>query len=118
MSRTSFHGTFWTGDSGAVLDVLRAWLRNDALDKKVRMSGIEIVHEGPGIYVFCQEAPVGLGRQPYYQIEGTVDATPDAGAERLRPLLELSRDKGVEFSLEYVPIDDNGTEIGDEISLE
>lgn len=117
MDHTSFHGSLRGGDFDALLGVLRAWLQTDAFKIQDRLAGMEIVHEGAGISVFCQEDTPAPDRRPRYLIEGTIDAAPEAAAERLRPLLHLCRDKGIEFSLEYVPVDEDGQEIGDEVRL-
>ena len=116
-SRISFHGTLRTSELDSVLAILRGWLRDDTLEAKLRLSGYEIAHEAEGFEMFCQEASGG-GGTPRYLLEGSMEATQEAAAERLRPLLQLSADRGVDFSLEYVPVDEDGGEAGDEVSLE
>lgn len=117
MEQTSFHGSLDDGDFEAVLGVLRDWLRTDAFKIQDRLAGMEIVYEADGIYVFGEEDTPGPNRKPRYLIEGTIKAGPEAAAEWLRPLLHLCRDKNIKFNLEYVPMDEHGQEIGEEVSL-
>ena len=50
-------------------------------------------------------------------MEGTIEAPPETAAQWLRPLLSLCQDRNIVLKLEYVPVDEEGQEIGDEISL-
>jgi hypothetical protein len=117
MPSTSFHAWLSGGDFAAVLDMLRAWLQTDDFKIQDRLAGMEIVHDANGLYLFCHEGRPTSDSRPNFLMEGTIGASPEAAAERLRPLLQLSAARQIELSLEYVPIDENGQEIGDEISL-
>jgi hypothetical protein len=117
MQRTSFHAWLSGGDFETVLGMLRAWLQTGDFKIQDRLAGMEIVHDADGLYVFCHEGRPTSDSRPNYLMEGKIDANPEDAAERLRPLLQLSESRHIELSLEYVLIDENGEEIGDEISL-
>ncbi len=117
MPSTSFHGWLSGGDFDTVLGMLRAWLQTDDFKIQDRLAGMEIVHEAEGFYLFCHEGRRRPDQPPNYLMEGKIDAPTEAAADRLRPLLQLAQARQLEFTLEYIPLDEDGQEIGDEISL-
>lgn len=117
MSTTSFHAWLSGGDFDTVLDLLRAWLKTEDFKIQDRLAGMEIVHESDSLYLFCQEGRPTRDGLPNYLMEGKIEAGAEAAAERMRPLLTLSEARHIDFSLEYVSLDENGQETGDEISL-
>ena len=115
--KTSFHASLTNAGFSTVLGVVSAWLDTDDFKIQDRFAGMEIVHEADGVYLFCQESLPARAGSPSFLLEGTIDASPEVAVEWLRPLRRLCETRGVELQLEYVAVDDNGQQVGDEISL-
>lgn len=119
MNRTAFYGTLYTGDFEVVQRLLQAWLGAENLNVKIRLSGEEITtEENDDFYLYCHNALGSQGTTPYYLLEGNTSAGPDATRQRLEGLLNLCREQGVNCSLEYVEVNEDGDEVSEQFLLE
>lgn len=118
MGKLAFYGILESGDLQKVSRLLGEWMAAERLDVKVRLGGEEIVCESDKVYFYCQTGTPSPGGEPRYLLEGQLSGTPEEARELLERLLASCKREGITSRFEYVPVDDDGNEIGDQIFVE
>lgn len=116
-NRTDFSGILHSGASETVLSVLGEWLKTDDLNAKQRISGLEIVYEDKNIYMYCYEDSDKLRNQEKFILEGHAEFDPDQTRIILERLFRLCQAAEMRCVLEYVEVDEDGEEIGEELRI-
>lgn len=116
MDKVNFYGSIWTGDHEVVAALIEQWLGVPKV--KIRLSGEEIVYEDPSRYVYCYNAVDVEGVGPSFLLEGHVEGSPDEARELLERLAKACQDRGIKCSFDYVQVDSDGEQIGEEHHLE
>lgn len=114
MTQINFYGRIESRDVAVVRHLLQAWLGAERLDEKVKLSGDQLVYEGEDLYVYASEAAAGA---PYFLLEGHRRAALDEVGQWLQRLLADCVLRGVDAALEYVAVDGDGREIGEQHSV-
>lgn len=114
MAKTEFHGSIETGDAALIAAALREWLGTNALDEKVRLSGVEMVHEDESSYVYCYDSLATGGRPASHLIEGHLQLAPAEARARFVQLVSSLGARGVSSSVDYVEVDEEGEWLGEE----
>lgn len=117
MDRVSFYGSIKTGDRQIVARLLGDWVKSRELDVRIRLSGVEIVYEDEAVYLYCYEAAIDPGQKPFYLLEGNMAGTLDDANARLSQLLQSCKERGIACTLDYVLVNENGDQVGEELSL-
>ena len=114
MTQTNFYGRIASGDVAIVRQLLQTWLGTERLDEKVKLSGDQLVYEDDQVYVYASAA---AGASPCFLLEGHRHAALDEVRLWLQRLLAGCVVRGVDATLEYVAVDDNGQEISEQYSV-
>ncbi|WP_040776356.1 hypothetical protein [Nocardia pneumoniae] len=115
MAITSYHGTFYTDSPEIMEQILRSWLSVDDLQMKPHR-GFQMHYETDGFELYCYDAG-GPGGPTYFLLEGRIEDTPDIATARLGKLAEHSRNVGLEFSIDYEEVDEEGNPLTAEKTL-
>lgn len=117
MNRIAFYGVLGTGDAPLAAAVLGKWVKA-SLVPKVRIGGVEIDHEDERVSLYCHEASVKPGGPPELLLEGSMAGTLEEAKASLVELRDSFRARQVRADLEYVEVDDDGQEVGEQVSLD
>ena len=111
MTQTNFYGRIASGDIAVVRQLLQTWLGTDRLDEKVKLSGDQLVYEDDRVYMYASAAAT---RAPCFLLEGHRRAALDEVRPWLQRLMASCVACGVDATLEYVAVDDDGQEISEQ----
>ncbi|MEU1995198.1 GyrI-like domain-containing protein [Nocardia gamkensis] len=115
MAITSYHGTFYTESPEIIEQILRSWLSKNDLQMKPHR-GFQMHYETDGFELYCYDA--GGPEAPFYfLLEGRIEDAPDTATTRLRDLADLSRNAGLEFSIDYEQVDSEGNPLSAEKTI-
>jgi hypothetical protein len=117
MDRVAFYGDMETGDLQVAAGLLSSWLGRDDLVVKSRVAGDEITYEDEATYVYCHEADTSAGNAPFFLLEGQVAGPLASANEQLSALARLCDAGGVGCGLDYVQLDDDGDQVGEEFTV-
>lgn len=118
MSRIAFYGSLWTEDFARVADLLSSWMNTDDLNVKPRIFGEEITYENSGIYLYCHSAEDEEGGESSFLLEGHMVRSLDEVRTQLYALADLCESRGIESDFEYVEINEQGEQVGEEFQLD
>lgn len=113
MTQTNFYGRIASGDVAVVRQLLQTWLGTERLDEKAKLSGDQLVYEDDQIYVYASAASAGS----CFLLEGHRRAALDEVGPWLQRLLAGCIARGVDATLEYVSVDDDGQEVSEQYSV-
>ncbi|PSR68623.1 hypothetical protein C8258_08945 [Nocardia sp. MDA0666] len=113
----SFNGDIKIADNRVVRDAFEEWLGTNNTSVKERMSGFELTYEDEDTYVFCYEATVRAGVNPFYLFEGSLEGVESDSIEKLRALIRVCVGKDLECIIDYTPVDDEGDPVGEEVTI-
>ncbi|MGK8524490.1 hypothetical protein ACRS6B_24370 [Nocardia asteroides] len=115
MATTAYHGTFYTDSPQTIEQILRSWLSEVALQMKPHR-GFQLRYGTDGFELYCYDAE-GPGGPAYFLLEGHIGDAPDIADTRLRDLAEHARSAGLEFTIDYEEVDEEGNALSAERSL-
>ncbi|APA97338.1 hypothetical protein [Nocardia seriolae] len=113
----SFSGDIKMTDSRLVRSAFEEWLDTNRISVKERMSGFELTYEDEDTYVFCYEATVPAGVNPFFLFEGSIKGKESDSINKLKELIRVCAGKGLECIIDYTPVDDEGDPIGEEVTI-
>jgi hypothetical protein len=116
MSRIRATATIDTTDGRLISQILSTWLElQDDLPVRFRMFGFQLEYETDEIELYCYEAT----NTTYSLLEASLYGKSIKDAETsLTKLATVCQDKTINWQIEYIEEDENGTEIGEELSIE
>jgi hypothetical protein len=115
--RVDFYGTIETGDRKVVADVLRRWLDAAGRTGQLKSSRNELRYDDHVTRVHCRKADTGWEEAPYFLLEGHLTVTLDGATVQLGALVLLCQSAGLAWDVDYVQVDDNGFEVGEELTI-
>ena len=115
MALVSYNGRFFVGELAPVRDVLAQWLDVPDLETREGSFGPEIYYKRDGAKVYCE--PVPDSGEPRFLLSGELSGTASECERKLRSLVDLARAGGIDTSLQYEVIDEDGNPLSGEVDL-